>query len=45
MRRVLRHRALAPYVSGRGTVKFPLSEPIPLDLVRRVVEALVDERG
>lgn len=36
--------ALAPYVSGKGTVKFPLSDPMPLDLVQRIVEALVDER-
>lgn len=38
-------RALAPYVSGKGTVKFPLSQPMPLDLVQRIVEALLDERG
>lgn len=37
--------ALAPYVSGKGTVKFPLAQPIPLDLVQRIVEALLDERS
>ena len=29
--------ALAPYAVGKGTIRFPASEPIPLDLVRRVV--------
>lgn len=38
-------RAVAPYVAGKGTVKLPLSEPMPLDLVQRIVEALVDERS
>jgi uncharacterized protein YdhG (YjbR/CyaY superfamily) len=28
---------LSAYAGGRGTVQFPLSEPIPLDLVRRIV--------
>lgn len=26
----------APYLSGASTLKFPLSQPIPHDLVRRV---------
>ncbi|WP_336083428.1 iron chaperone [Nocardia sp. SSK8] len=30
-------RAVAPYVSGRGTVKFPLGEPIPYDLIAQIV--------
>ncbi|MEP6854455.1 MAG: DUF1801 domain-containing protein [Pedococcus sp.] len=25
--------AIAPYVAGRGTLKFPLTSPVPLDLV------------
>ncbi len=29
---------LTPYLSGRGTIRFPIGRPIPLDLVRRVVE-------
>lgn len=37
-------QAVAPYVSGKGTVKFPLSQPVPLDLVQRIVETLMDER-
>lgn len=32
---------LNPYKSGRGTLKFPLGQPVPLDLVRRVVAALI----
>ena len=27
---------VAPYLSGASTLKFPLSSPVPLDLVRRV---------
>jgi uncharacterized protein YdhG (YjbR/CyaY superfamily) len=26
-----------PYQSGKGTLKFPLASPLPLDLIRRVV--------
>lgn len=29
---------LKPYAVGRGTIRFPATEPIPLDLVRRIVE-------
>ncbi|TMF35473.1 MAG: DUF1801 domain-containing protein [Chloroflexi bacterium] len=29
---------LAPYLSGRGTIRFPASGPIPLGIVRLVVE-------
>ena len=29
---------LAPYASGRGTVKFSLDEPLPHDVIRRIVE-------
>ena len=28
----------APYKQGKGSVQFPHSEPLPVDLVRRVVE-------
>ena len=27
-----------PYAVGKGTLRFPADEPIPLDLVRRIVE-------
>jgi uncharacterized protein YdhG (YjbR/CyaY superfamily) len=35
--------ALRPYMAGRGTLQFPLTEAVPLDLVRRVVAARVRE--
>jgi uncharacterized protein YdhG (YjbR/CyaY superfamily) len=35
--------ALRPYMAGRGTLQFPIGTPVPLDLVRRVVEARVKE--
>lgn len=34
---------LTPYLSGRATLKFPASSPVPFDLVRRVVEIRVKE--
>ena len=36
--------ALAPYRSGRGTLRFPLDQPMPLDLIARVARCLVDQR-
>jgi uncharacterized protein YdhG (YjbR/CyaY superfamily) len=32
-----------PHVKGRGTLQFPASEPLPLDLIRRIVEIRVRE--
>lgn len=34
---------MAVYGSGKGTVKFPLDKPIPLDLIRRIVEFRIEE--
>src|SRR3954452_7518 len=34
---------ITPYLYGRGTIRFPEKEPIPLDLVRRVVKLRVRE--
>lgn len=34
---------LAPYLAGRGTIQFRAGEPIPTDLVRRIVEVRVAE--
>jgi uncharacterized protein YdhG (YjbR/CyaY superfamily) len=34
---------LSPYKSGRGSVQFPLDQPIPYDLIRRIVEFRVKE--
>jgi len=30
-------RQIAKYVDGKGTVKFPLNEPLPIKLIERVV--------
>ncbi len=35
--------SLEPYAVGRGTIRFPASEPIPLELVGRIVEIRVRE--
>ncbi|HET7726097.1 MAG TPA: DUF1801 domain-containing protein [Candidatus Limnocylindrales bacterium] len=32
-----------PYLAGRGTIRFPLGRPLPLDLIRRIVEIRVGE--
>ncbi len=34
---------LAPYKQGKGSVQFPLSQPLPTDLIRRIVEFRVAE--
>jgi len=34
---------LRPYKSGRGSVQFPLGQPMPADLIRRIVEFRVEE--
>jgi uncharacterized protein YdhG (YjbR/CyaY superfamily) len=34
---------LSSYKQGRGSVQFPLDEPLPLDLIRRIVEFRVSE--
>jgi uncharacterized protein YdhG (YjbR/CyaY superfamily) len=34
---------LAAYAGGKGTVRFPLDEPIPFDLIRRIVTFRVQE--
>lgn len=31
-------RELAPYAGPKGNLRFPLDEPIPYDLIRRLVE-------
>jgi len=38
-------RDMARYRAGRGTLRMPLSEPLPHDLVRRIVERLVQQRA
>lgn len=34
---------LAPYKQGNGSVQFPLGQPLPFDLVRRIVRFRVRE--
>ena len=34
---------LTPYRSGKGSAQFPLGEPLPVDLIRRIVEFRVEE--
>jgi len=34
---------LSAYKTGKGSVQFPLSEPLPVDLIRRIVEFRVAE--
>lgn len=34
---------LSRYEGGKGSVKFPLDQPLPLDLIRRIVEHRVQE--
>jgi uncharacterized protein YdhG (YjbR/CyaY superfamily) len=36
---------LRPWVAGRGTLRFPLAEPLPLPLITRVVTRLRDAQA
>ena len=36
---------LTPYKSAKGSVQFPLDRPLPLDLIRRMVEFRLAEMG
>ena len=36
---------LAPYLSGKGTVRFSPDEPLPTALVKRIVEARLEENA
>lgn len=33
-----------PYIAGKGTLKFPLNKPMPLDLVQKVIKAKLEDR-
>jgi uncharacterized protein YdhG (YjbR/CyaY superfamily) len=35
--------AARPYAHGRGTFQFPVKDPLPLDLIARIVEVRLDE--
>lgn len=34
---------LTPYLAGKGTIRFPADQPIPLDLITRIVQVRVAE--
>jgi uncharacterized protein YdhG (YjbR/CyaY superfamily) len=36
---------LEPYKSGKSTAQFPLSKPLPTDLIRRIIEFRVAEEA
>jgi len=36
-------KELSAYKGGKGSVQFPISEPLPLDLITRIVRFRVDE--
>ena len=36
---------LKPYKQGKGSVQFPLDQPLPTDLIRRIVEFRVRENA
>ena len=35
------HKDLSRYMTGKGTYRFPLNEPMPMDLIRKLVESRV----
>jgi uncharacterized protein YdhG (YjbR/CyaY superfamily) len=37
-------RQIAPYQAGKGTLKFPLDEPMPLELIASVAARLLEQR-
>lgn len=37
-------REIEPYRAGKGTLKFPLAEPIPYELIERVAALLLEDR-
>jgi uncharacterized protein YdhG (YjbR/CyaY superfamily) len=37
-------KRIAAYQSGKGTLKFPLDEPMPLDLISAVAARLLEQR-
>ncbi|MBF6190049.1 hypothetical protein [Nocardia implantans] len=37
-------RELGPYRAGKGTLRFRLGEPVPYELIARVVIALAERR-
>lgn len=35
---------IKPFVAGKGTIRFPLDKPLPLDLIRRIAKNLERRR-
>ena len=38
-------KALGPFRGEKGNLKFPLDQPMPYDLIRRVVQALAEQHS
>lgn len=39
------HEAVSRYGAGKGTLKFPLDQPLPLNLIRRIVQFRIKENS
>ena len=37
-------RELKPYMAGKGTLKFALDKPLPIELIQRVARRLLEQR-
>ncbi|CAN5193734.1 DUF1801 domain-containing protein [soil metagenome] len=37
-------KEIAPYRAGKGTLRFPIQDPLPVELIVRVVKALRERR-
>ena len=37
-------KQLAPYKTSKGTIKFPIDEPLPLDLIAEIVRFIVKKQ-
>lgn len=36
-------KEIAPFVSGKGTLKFPLDKPLPFDLISKIIQLRIVE--
>jgi uncharacterized protein YdhG (YjbR/CyaY superfamily) len=36
-------KELSPYITGKGTIQFPLGKPIPYNLVKKIVRSRIKE--
>jgi uncharacterized protein YdhG (YjbR/CyaY superfamily) len=39
------HEAVSRYGAGKGTLKFPLDQPLPLDLIRSIVQFRIKQNS